>query len=125
MTQRDFLSFHLMSCLTIAQKNSKSSGAIKAIKSSFNANIVPSDDASKLHKQDGPMCAGISEHIAARVPNRQSHKSAVTTDNECRPIRGDWFCTSLHRHSKMMGGLYLQENLCCEHEIHSPVSLCD
>lgn len=37
------------------------------------------------------MCVGISRHIAASTLNPQTHKSAVTTDNECKPIREDWF----------------------------------
>lgn len=55
-------------------------------------------------------------HMAASTPNHQTHKSRVTTDNECRPIREDWF-THRNISSEVMVKLFYKK-ISVQHELH-------
>lgn len=54
--------------------------------------------------------------MAASTPDHQTHKSRVTKDNECRPIREDWF-THLNISSEVMVKLFYKK-ISVQHEVH-------
>lgn len=54
--------------------------------------------------------------MAASTPDHQTHKSRVTTDNECRPIREDWF-THLSISSEVVVKLFYKK-ISVQHEPH-------